>query len=389
MRKLLSIILIGVSAVSLQANNSNIKFYEGSWTETLEQAKEANNLVFLDCYTDWCYWCKVMDKETFTDTSVSNMINQKFIPARREMEKTDEGKALGMKYHVNGYPTYLIFNAAGQLVYEIVGYRVAADFKAELNKALQANNPLHPGFSTALDPGFPDFYKNSFGTSKERKKPEAGVVNSWLDKQTDLTSEVSWGVMWRFTVSEKYENWIFDNKKKLSELYGKDEVDSKIVDIIFARVDRAAEKKDVGAFKAARALVDVHVPDQAAWLNFQLSLNYFEKTEDWKGYADAVQNEINTNGYAKGSTINGCAWTIYEKCEDKAVITQATGWMAALCETTEEYAYEDTYAALLYKNGDYKKAEEVALHAIDLGKAGEDDVSGTEALLVNIRLKLK
>lgn len=389
MRNLIVLSFLLICSLPIGANTENIQFLDASWTETTTKAKDSRKYIFLDCYTDWCYWCKVMDKETFTDTSVASMINTKFIPARREMEKSDEGKALSMKYHVNGFPSYLIFNSEGLLVYKIIGYRVAEEFKKELTKALEAKEPLVPGFSTALDPGYPDFYKNSFGTSKERKKSDPNAVNEWLDKQTDLFSEVSWAVMWRFTVSEKYENWIFDNKAKLIQLYGKEEVNGKIMNIIFARVDRAAEKKDKAAFKAAVALVDMHIPDESAWMNFQLALNYFEKTEDWKGYGDAVQNDINTNGYKKASTINGCAWTIYEKCDDKSVITQAATWMDSLCTQTDEYAYEDTYAALLYKKGDYKKAEEVALHAIDLGKAAGEDVSATDALLANIRLKIK
>lgn len=383
----LSILFLAVQ--TLTANSENIRFLDASWPETTAKAKETGKFVFLDCYTDWCYWCKVMDKETFMDTSVTNIINAKFVPARREMEKSDEGKALSMKYHVNGFPTYLIFDGNGQLVYQIVGYRVAADFKNELTKALEAKTPLCPGFSTQLDPGFPKFYKESFGTTKERKKSDPEVVNNWLDKQTDLFSEVSWAVMWRFTVSEKYENWIFDNKAKLTTLYGKEEIDSKITNIIFARVDRAAEKKDSVAFKAAVALVDIHVPEESSWMNFQLKLNYYRKIGDWKGYANTVNSDIKANGYAKAGTINGCAWTIYEECDDKTVVEQATVWMDSICSSSEDYAYEDTYAACLYKKGDFKKAEEVALHAIDLGKAAGEDVSGTESLLANIRLKIK
>lgn len=346
-------------------------------------------MVFLDCYTDWCYWCKVMDKETFTDTSVLNLIHSQFVPTRREMEKSEEGKALGMKYHVNGYPSYLIFDGNGTLVYQIVGYRKADEFKVELKKALEATTPLKPGLSAQLDPGFPEFYKKSFGTSKDRKKADPKEVTEFLDKQTDLLSEVSWAVMFRFTVTEKYENWIFENKKSLTEKYGSEEVHDKMVNIIMARVDRAAEKNDKVAYKAAAALVDVHVPEDASWLNLQLALTFFEKTKDWKGYADVVQHNIATNENFMISGINSCAWTIYEQCDDKEVIAQATVWMDTVCTTTEEYAYEDTYAALLYKKGDYQKAEEVALHAIDLGKTAGEDVSGTEALLANIRLKKK
>ena len=31
-------------------------------------------------------WCKVMDKETFSDTAVANFMNDKFLPGHYEME---------------------------------------------------------------------------------------------------------------------------------------------------------------------------------------------------------------------------------------------------------------------------------------------------------------
>lgn len=386
---LLLSLLVTASITASAGNNTKINFVDATWDQTITQAKESNKYVFLDCYTDWCYWCKVMDKETFTDTSVSNLINSRFVAAKREMEKSEEGRALNMKYHVSGYPTYLIFDGKGQLVYQIVGSRPTAEFRQELLLALEAKAPLCPGFSVQLDPGFPKFLKDSYGTSKERKKSDPKEVNAWLDQQTDLFSEVSWAVLCRFTVSEKYESWIIENKAKLTELYGAEQVKDKITGIIYARVDRAAEARDSKAFKAAVDMVPVHAQQDTAWLPLQLSLNYYEKTQDWKNYAATVQDEINKRGYENAGVINGCAWMLYEACDDKATIAQATGWMETLCAKTDSYAYEDTYAALLYKKGDYAKAEEIALHAIDLGKAADEDVSGTETLLANIRLKKK
>lgn len=375
--------------VTLNAGG-NINFSEAKWNDITAQAAKEKKYVFLDCYTDWCYWCKVMDKEAFVDTSVTNFINANFIPAKREMEKDPEGIALCMKYHINGFPTYCVFSPEGFLVYKIIGYRKADEFLKELKTALTVTTPLVPGFNTVLDPGFPEFYKESFGTSKKRKMPEQKTVADFLDTQKDLFSEVSWGVMWRFPMNEKYENWVIDNRAKYSDLYGAEEVDNKIFAIFRNRNDRAAEKKDEKAFAANIAQMEKILPEQsAAGYKLTLSQSYYEKTGDWKNYAAITQSFIDTCKQNIDGFINGCSWTIYENCEDKAVVKQATGWMEALCGRTDQYAYEDTYAALLYKDGQYKKAEEVALNAIDIGKEAGEDVSGTEALLANIRLKIK
>ena len=57
---------------------------------TLEEAIEANKLdkkkFAIDIYTDWCHWCKVMDKKTFTDSEVISYINQHFYPIKFDGE---------------------------------------------------------------------------------------------------------------------------------------------------------------------------------------------------------------------------------------------------------------------------------------------------------------
>lgn len=390
MNRIHLLIMAIIACATLHAGG-NIQFSNGTWDEIKSQSAKEKKYVFLDCYTDWCSWCKVMDREAFMDTSVTNFVNTNFIPTKREMEKDEEGKALSMKYHINGFPTYCIFSPEGHLVYKIIGYRKPAEFLAELKAALLTTTPLIPGLSTTLDPGYPQFYKESFGSGKKRKMPEQKVVTDFLDAQKDLFSEVSWSVMWRFQLNEKYENWIIDNRVKLAELYTAEEVDDKIISIFMARNNRAADKKDEKAFNENLAMMQKTFPDLAKQgYTMTMSQQYYRKTENWKSYAQITQSYADTVSNNNGdSFINGCAWTIYEECDDKAIIAQAIGWMNTICSRTEDYAFEDTYASLLYKDGQYKKAEEVALHAIDLGNKAGEDVSATESLLANIRLKIK
>ena len=383
------VVLVAVCCSFLAYASGDIHFAEGKWDAIKAQAKKENKFIFLDSYTDWCYWCKVMDKETFADTSVSNFINKNFISIKREMEKDEEGIAMSMKYHVNGFPTYLIFSPEGVLVYKVIGYRPAADFLGELNKSLATTTGLYPGMGAQLDPGFPQFYKESFGTSKKRKYPALKTVTDFLDAQKDLFSEVSWSVMWRFELNEKYENWILGNKENLASLYGKEEVDNKIAGIISIRVDRAGETKNQEAFDAALVMTEKYLPEQYEDLSVSFSLDFYLKTGNWKMYSATVQKHISKSGYSNPGFINSVSWTIYEQCPDAGVLKESISWMDSVCAKFPEYAYLDTYAALLYKDGQYKKAEEFALKAIDAGKAIEEDVSATEALLANIRLKIK
>lgn len=57
---------------------------------TIEQAeeklKQEPRKVLVDVYTDWCGWCKKMDKDTFTDPEVVVHINKNFYAVKLDAE---------------------------------------------------------------------------------------------------------------------------------------------------------------------------------------------------------------------------------------------------------------------------------------------------------------
>jgi thioredoxin-related protein len=66
---------------------SLVKWYTIEEAEKL--AKENPKKLFIDVYTDWCGWCKVMDKKTFSDPNIANYLNTFFYPVKFNAETTD------------------------------------------------------------------------------------------------------------------------------------------------------------------------------------------------------------------------------------------------------------------------------------------------------------
>ena len=62
-----------------------------TWTEAMEKmATDAKpKKIMVDLYTDWCGYCKKMDRETFRDPLVVAYINEHFYPVKFDAEQRE------------------------------------------------------------------------------------------------------------------------------------------------------------------------------------------------------------------------------------------------------------------------------------------------------------
>jgi thioredoxin-related protein len=107
-----------------------------------EEAIAANatdpKMLLVDVYTDWCGWCKKMDKETFTDPKVIAYINERFHAVKLNAEDTKRSfEFMGKKYNeaqmaaamrVNSYPNFVVIEPKLQNIAQLPGYRQPAEF---------------------------------------------------------------------------------------------------------------------------------------------------------------------------------------------------------------------------------------------------------------------
>lgn len=60
-----------------KAVSGKLQWYE--YADGYNKAKAENKILLVDAYTDWCGWCKVMDRETYTNAAVIAALNQDFV----------------------------------------------------------------------------------------------------------------------------------------------------------------------------------------------------------------------------------------------------------------------------------------------------------------------
>lgn len=66
----------------------DIKWY--TFEEAVEMNKTQPKKFLIDVYTDWCGWCKVMDKKTFTNDQVKAYVNEHFYAVKLDAEQKEE-----------------------------------------------------------------------------------------------------------------------------------------------------------------------------------------------------------------------------------------------------------------------------------------------------------
>lgn len=113
-----------------------------NWNEAYNKSYASDKIILIDLYTDWCGWCKKMDKETFTDAEIVELINQYFIPVKLNPEKNGETyfykgqqvtaqqllKLLSKDQQLK-YPAILIYYKDNNEIYSEEGFQKANTFK--------------------------------------------------------------------------------------------------------------------------------------------------------------------------------------------------------------------------------------------------------------------
>ncbi len=139
---LFAFLLLGMNTLMAQDKIEWLTFEEAA-----AKTEASPKMIFVDVYTDWCGWCKKMDKDTFTDASVINYINSNFYAVKMNAENTNrkfkfKGKdyteaSMAKTMKVSSYPNFVIMDPLMENITQLPGYRQAEPFLTDLTGVIQ------------------------------------------------------------------------------------------------------------------------------------------------------------------------------------------------------------------------------------------------------------
>jgi thioredoxin-related protein len=139
----LRICLIFISLTSFIKPASKKKIQWITMEQAYAKSKKEPRKILIDIYTDWCGWCKVMDRETYTDKKVVEYINEKYYAVKFNAEQKEEVKLGGNRYVSTGrvhelalaltnnkasYPTTVFLESNFDMIQPLPGYFKAQAF---------------------------------------------------------------------------------------------------------------------------------------------------------------------------------------------------------------------------------------------------------------------
>ena len=254
------------------------------WTDDFEAAKKQaaaeNKLLLVDFSgSDWCGWCKKLDKEVFAKPEFLEGAKKEFVlvmvdsPSDKKLlseKAAEQNPKLVEKYDVHGFPTVLIMDADGTVL-EKTGYRDGGPEKylehlAEIKKFsaklitlkrdIAGLDKGSPARLAKIDAAFAD-------AGKDTLKKNAKLIKELLENDPDGKYAAKYPfVKYRMPLDNKLRALFSDFNsrfsKRIREVAGEDKRPSR------EQMDQVRSEIDVYAVESMRKLLKETTEEQAS-----------------------------------------------------------------------------------------------------------------------------
>lgn len=391
------------------ASDTTILFQQVNHAHLFELAKKEQKGVMLYFHFDGCGACVKMEKTTFRDPKVVEYYNNNFINVEINTRK-GEGIEINKTYNVEMHPTFLFFDHSGNETHKMVGVFSPEVFYQRANDALSASKNLtaykrlyHAGSRSS------EFLSEYVDMLRDAKELDSLVINEYLQTQriSDLGAEKNLRFLYEYAIHEnaicvpfnsREFKFMQENKAQFARYFDLEQVNTRLMFIINTAVYDAIEKKDSTSFlNAIEALREYDNGQEynlkqmdgriTRWTITKMLVLY-SKMYFYEQIGDHHQYRLCLNEYVEkiwddAEELNNFAWGVFEDVpvSETEKIQTAIKCSIRSIELKNKYAYNDTYAWLLYKSGEKQKALDQAQKTIEIARKNNQDYSETQKLV--------
>lgn len=139
------IFFLSLRPLAVFAASGGIKWY--SYNEGMALSKKEKKKVYLHFWASWCDYCKKMEEETFSNTSVVAYLNRNYISIK---VNSDKEKDLSIEFRIAGLPDNWFVDENGQKISNRSGYMSPKIFLPVL-KFIHTDSYKQMSFNTFLE----------------------------------------------------------------------------------------------------------------------------------------------------------------------------------------------------------------------------------------------
>jgi len=136
-------LFLPIGTALAEKNQINWQSYDAG----IQMIKSQNKKGFVHFYTDWCTYCKLMNKQTFTDEKIIDYLNTHFVSIRVNAEKEKE---VAKKYGANRFPFNSFISEDASALSSQPGF-IPPDMLLDMLKFLDTDSFKKMKFSEFID----------------------------------------------------------------------------------------------------------------------------------------------------------------------------------------------------------------------------------------------
>ena len=378
---------LGLFIISLASANSietKVDFVtvnsSQDWDKVKKDAEKTGKAIFVDVYTDWCGYCKMMDRDVFNDQEVGAYLNGKFVSVKLDAETTF-GETFAASNSVTGYPTYLFFDNAENKIGEISGYHKKNSFLKQAKTIEQkvTEQPLleEKYLKGSLSKEEKAKYAMLLKESDAAKSEEiAQSLLTSLDESDYLDADfVEFLSNFSLNVDSEYFKFIKNNKERYIKQVGNEGLETYLGGLYNSLLSEAIMTENEQHVKSVvQEVLPLYINEeaelpQAKYVTWKL---YYANLADVENYVATVEREYEEIGKNNEEFWYAQAYEIIEQYNNMGdFIEVAITWIDKSLKINEDYESYALYAYALGMKGDFEQAREKATKAKSMARDSE------------------